>query len=178
MDGFLDQAQKVPKTAGEEERDRQGEPSHMTVTRRGVPWWHTWFLGLAQYVATASKDPSTQVGAVVVDSQRRIVSMGFNGFPRGVEDTPARLADRPTKLSLIVHAEVNALLSMPRGAGLVLYTWPLAPCSRCAGLVIQAGIRAVVAPRPPAALLERWETDLALAADMFEEAKVDLVVLE
>ena len=142
------------------------------MVKRGVEWWHMWFLGLAEYVASASKDPSTKVGAVVVDANRRIASMGYNGFPKGVEDSDARLEVRETKLKMIVHAEVNALMYMERGQGLVLYTWPLAPCSQCAALVIQSGIRVVVAPPPSPELAQRWGDDIQLANEMFAEAGV------
>ncbi len=114
---------------------------------RGSDWWDCWFLGLARYHASASKDPSTRVGAVIVRPDRIVVASGFNGFPRGIADTDARLADRPTKYQLVVHAEMNALLQAGwQAAGCTLYSWPLAPCERCAAHIAQAGIVRVVAP--------------------------------
>jgi dCMP deaminase len=68
-----------------------------------------WALGMAVHVAKLSKDPSTKVGAVILDSKRRIVSGGYNGFPRGVEDSDERLNNRETKLRMTIHAERNAL---------------------------------------------------------------------
>jgi dCMP deaminase len=62
--------------------------------KRGEGWWDVWFLGLAKYVSTASKDPGTKTGAVIVDDKRRIVSVGYNGLPRNVEDSPDRLENR------------------------------------------------------------------------------------
>ena len=67
--------------------------------------WQRRFFDLARLVATWSKDPSSQVGAVIVDDKKRIVSVGFNGLPMGVEDTDERLNVRELKYELIVHAE-------------------------------------------------------------------------
>lgn len=140
--------------------------------------WDAWFIGLAQYVATASKDPSTQAGAVIIDAERRIVSTGYNGFPRGVRDDAERYADRETKYRMIVHCERNAILFARRDLrGCTLYTTPLMSCSQCAGLVIQSGITRCVAPKMSDALLQRWGADCDAALTMFREAGVDVVLL-
>jgi dCMP deaminase len=133
-------------------------------------------MGLAKYHSTASKDPSTKVGAIIVDCDRRIVSTGYNGFPRGVQDTTERLNDRETKYKLIVHAERNAIIFARQDLrGCVLYTYPFMPCAPCAGMVIQAGIVEVVAPRNDN---PRWQADFKLTQDMFREASVKLRLLE
>jgi dCMP deaminase len=140
--------------------------------------WDRWFLGLAQYVSTASKDPSTKVGAVIVDQKRRVVSVGYNGFARGVSDSQERYADRQTKYKMVVHAERNAILFAGRSLEYcTLYTWPFCPCSVCAAMVIQAGITRVVAPMASPELLQRWGEDMDLSRVMFHEAvvKVDLL---
>lgn len=143
-----------------------------------VAKWDGRMLALAREVAKWSKDGSTQVGAVIADDQRRIVSIGFNGFARGVDDSPGRYADRETKLRLVVHAELNAILFAARPlAGCTLYTVPFMPCSRCAAVVIQAGISRVVAPETPPGLAARWEEELRLARVQFEEAGVRLVIV-
>jgi deoxycytidylate deaminase len=89
------------------------QPQH---TLNGQPWqffpeetkWHKRYLELAKHISTWSKDPSTQVGAVVVtESGREYV--GYNGFPHGIADTEARLTDREKKYKLTIHAEKNAL---------------------------------------------------------------------
>jgi len=143
---------------------------------RGQQWWDEWFLGMAQYVSTGSKDPSTQVGAVIVRPDKTVLSTGFNGFPKGVKDDPALLADRAKKLERIVHAEMNAiLLSHESVRGCTLYTFPFAPCERCAAHVIQSGIVAVVAPSKFAAgLTDRWGAALNVAGELFKEAGVEL----
>lgn len=142
---------------------------------RGVTWWDRWFLGMAEYISTASKDPSTKVGAVIVDENRRIVSCGYNGLPQGVEDTEERLNNRELKYKLIVHGERNALLFAERSVkGCTLYTTPFMPCSVCAGMVIQAGIKRVVAPYSDN---PRWAEDFKLTEQLFSESEVELVLL-
>lgn len=136
---------------------------------RDQGWWDQWFLGMAKYVSSASKDPSTQVGAVIVDPMKRVVSMGFNGFPQGVSDDE-RLNDRAQKYEIVVHAETNCVLFAQRPVkGCAIYVWPLPPCSRCASILIQAGIKRVVSP--PAT--ERWEASCAMSASLFKEAGVE-----
>lgn len=137
--------------------------------------WNKWFLGLAQYVSTASKDPSTKVGAVIVDEDRRIVSCGYNGLPRGVEDSFERLTNRDIKYKMIVHAERNALL-FARGPvkGCTLYTYPMMPCATCCSMVIQAGIKTVIAPKSDN---PRWQEDMAMSMQLFKEAGVDVILL-
>lgn len=135
--------------------------------------WDTRFLNLAAHTAQWSKDPSTKVGAVIVDKNQRVVSLGYNGFPRGVEDSPERLDDRATKYKLVVHAEENAILFAQRDlSGHTMYLSPLPPCSSCTGKVIQSGITRVVSAVPPEGIPERWMEDIQLAGRLCKEAKV------
>jgi dCMP deaminase len=137
--------------------------------------WDERFLALAAHVAQWSKDPSTKTGAVLVDTRRRVLGVGYNGFARGVDDAPDRLNDRPMKLKLTVHAEANTILNASgnaRGATMYLHPWP--PCAPCAGLVIQAGIVHVIAPKPTPEQRERWGADFELMERLFEEANVGL----
>lgn len=107
--------------------------------------WDERFLQLAQLISSWSKDTSTKVGSVIVRPDRTIAALGFNGFPRGIEDRIDRIADKGFKHNVILHAEENALLSRTETVrGYVLYTWPVIPCSRCAAQIIQAGIVRVV----------------------------------
>lgn len=135
--------------------------------------WDYRFLNLAEHVAGWSKDPSTKVGAVVADRNNRVVSIGFNGFPVGVQDGTHRLADREQKLSLIVHAEMNAMLFANQTLwGCTLFTWPMAPCNRCAGVIIQTGIKRVVAPiHEPN---HKWAGNIDVTQLLFNEAGVKL----
>ena len=135
--------------------------------------WDGYFMVVARAVASKSKDPSTKVGALVVDPSRVIRASGFNGFPRGVLDLPERLADREKKLTMVVHAEMNAICNAARVGvpleGCSIYV-TLHPCSRCAGLIAQAGVRQVVCPDE--AVPERWAADFALAKLVMNEAGV------
>jgi len=141
--------------------------------------WDRRFLGLAKHVSEWSLDPSTQVGAVIVDPNKRVVSLGFNGLPRGVEDSSARLNIRGTKYNLVIHAEENALLFARQPLdGCSLYVWPMLPCSRCAAKIIQTGITRVVAAQPDPDTADRWQEDWVLAAGLYIEAGVQVDVVE
>ena len=133
--------------------------------------WDKRFLELAKLVGSWSKDPSTQVGAVIVDENKRIVSVGYNGFPRGVEDN-GRLLDREEKYDIIVHAEANALMFANKSVEkCTLYTWPFQPCSRCAGLIIQSGINRVVSVVQQE---ERWKKNFMIARQLFHESGITM----
>jgi dCMP deaminase len=111
---------------------------------------------------------------VIVDPWNRVISVGFNGFPQRIIDDD-RLQHRETRYEIIVHAEVNSLI-FARGdiAGCTLYTWPLMCCSRCASMMIQAGIRRHVAPQNDE---PRWADSCRLAKQLFDEADVEVVVV-
>lgn len=133
--------------------------------------WHRRFIALAAHVAQWSRDPSTQVGAVIVRPDKTIASLAYNGFPRGVRDLPSRYADRPVKYSMVVHAEANAILTAREPLhGYTLYS-TLMTCNECAKLIIQAGISQVVAPRPADG------REQPVAMQMYEEAGVTVTLL-
>ena len=134
--------------------------------------WDLRFLEMARNAASWSKDPSTQVGAIIVDDDKRVISVGYNGFPKGVTDDE-RLDDREEKYKMIVHAERNALLFANKDVkNCNLFTYPFMPCSVCAGMVIQAGIKRVVTVKNNNA---RWQKDFVVSRQMFKEAEVDLI---
>ena len=122
--------------------------------------WAIRFLELAELVAGWSKDPSTGVGAVLVDDRRRVVGIGYNGFPDRVPDNPEWLNDRETKLRLTIHAEMNAILNcaVPTQGLHLFVTHP--PCGEdalnCAKMVVQAGITSVTCWEPDEAFTARW----------------------
>ena len=137
--------------------------------------WDNRFIELAQHISTWSKDPSTKVGAVIVDEDRRIVSVGYNGFPAGVEDYSSRYDDREIKYEMIIHGEINAILFANKDLkGCTLYTWPFQPCSRCASIVVQKGISRVVSRvnNDP-----RWEKSFNLSSEIFNEANTELILI-
>lgn len=135
-----------------------------------------WAIDMAKHVSLLSKDPSTKVGAVIFDDKRRLVSAGYNGLPRGVEDTPKRLQDRDTKYKMILHAERNAM-AFATGSleGATLFcTHPC--CTQCAAQIIQMGIRHVCWPTPDRVFADRWAEDMELSKEMFKEAGVTMHV--
>lgn len=135
--------------------------------------WDKRFLELASFYASWSKDPSTQVGAVITEGKRQI-SQGYNGFPQLLNDDPALYADREYKYEHIIHGEMNAIIMARQDLrGCTLYTVPFLPCSRCASMIIQAGIRRVVSyynENP------RWIDSLKRSQAMFEQAAIPFVL--
>lgn len=134
--------------------------------------YHVWdhrFLDLAEHIAWWSKDPSTQVGAVITSDQNRVVSMGYNGYPRKVADT---YASRDQKIARTIHAEANALhfANVPVEGCSIYVTHP--PCSHCAAHIIQRGISRVLFNAPGEDFLSRWKDSFEEALSMFEEAGV------
>ncbi len=141
--------------------------------RKGYLSWDDYFMAVALLSAQRSKDPNTQVGACIVNDQKRIVGVGYNGFPTGCSDDTlpwCREGDfYETKYPYVCHAELNAVLNSIPGnlTGCTIYT-ALFPCNECAKVIIQAGIGQVVY------LSDKYaETDSVRAAKrMFHQANV------
>ena len=118
------------------------------MKRMDVLSWDEYFMGLAHLSAMRSKDPSTQVGAVIVSGEHRVVSIGYNGFPNGCSDDEFpwdREGDfGATKYPYVVHAELNAILNSKNDLrGCSIYV-SLFPCNECAKAIIQSGISRIV----------------------------------
>ena len=133
--------------------------------------WDQRFVRIALEVASWSKDPGTKVGAVLV-SDRRILATGYNGFPTQISDSLERYNDREVKLSLTVHAEVNAILNAAKNgastdSSTLYVTFP--PCVSCATAVIQAGITRVICPDLSSAP-ERWIQSFTEGQNLLKEA--------
>jgi dCMP deaminase len=163
--------------------------------------WHKFYIGLAQLWSLKSKDMSTGVGAIIVGPDHEQRSAGYNGFPRGVDDTIEKRHDRPLKYEFTEHAERNAIYNAARvgtpinGCVMYLNWWPL-PCPDCARALIQAGITEVIGPDRPfvsgaAANTEDncngcpvkgkrkdWQKSFETTKLMFEEAGVTVTVIE
>jgi dCMP deaminase len=153
------------------------ETVEKTVELQGREKWDRRFLELAAHVSQWSKDPSTQVGAVLVNDLRQVVGMGYNGFARGVEDSEERLNERELKYQFVVHAEVNAIIHAghaARGATLYMYPAFMMPpiCADCAKAAIQAGVAGIVgyAPDESDPRFLRWKDSIAVAGEMWGEA--------
>ena len=154
--------------------------------------WDEYYLGMASLVSRKSKDPSTKCGAVIVAKSNAVLSIGFNGFPRGVAEvhtapalpTEGKLIaerwERPQKYRWVVHAEMNAILNAARHGisleGSRLYTTTL-PCSECVKAIIQAGIKEVISiEQVGVGTGTHWFHD-DIERTMFMEARVILRVL-
>lgn len=166
---------------------RQVQSSHVNTTKMkhekktqsaiqiSMAKWDARFCELAKYVAEWSKDPSAQVGAVVFSKHGGDISIGYNGFPMGVEDSAERLNDKKIKLELVVHAELNAIIAAgSRSQGGTIYVWGKPVCARCAGSIIQAGIKRVVSLRPESVgPKSKWYQTGKIAEQMFKEAGIE-----
>lgn len=136
--------------------------------------WSERFMALAEHVAEWSKDPNTKVGAVIVDDKKRVVSIGYNGFPRGVHDDDDRYKNREIKHLFVAHAERNAIDNAPHSVeGCTMYV-PLLPCNECAKSIIQSGIKKVVTYKPTREDRFNWN----ITRIMFSEAGVLLYEIE
>ena len=119
------------------------------MKREGYISWDEYFMGIAILSGERSKDPNTQVGACIVGSDNRILSVGYNGFPNGCSDELFPWAregsELETKYHFVAHSELNAILNYRGGSleGSKLYV-SLFPCNECAKAIIQAGIRTVI----------------------------------
>jgi dCMP deaminase len=137
--------------------------------------WDLRFLEMAKLVSSWSKDPSTQAGAVVT-KDNQIISVGYNGLPKGIADDN-RLDNRELKYKMIIHCEVNAYHKAHKDdlKGATLYTWPFMSCSVCCSQGIQVGIKRMVAPvnNNP-----RWVESFKLTRDMCNEAGIELVEID
>ena len=110
--------------------------------------WNEYFMEIAKLSAKRSKDPSTQVGACIINNEHRIVGIGYNGFPNGINDNKLPWGKKgdflDTKYAYVCHAEMNAIMNcvlIPKNCTLYV---TLFPCNECAKLIIQSGIKKVI----------------------------------
>lgn len=140
--------------------------------------WDNRFIELAKVVASWSKDPSTQTGAVIVGPDNGVISVGYNGFPSGMPDNDDLYNDREEKYSRIIHCEMNAILrsgSIPKGC--TLYTVPFMSCDRCVVHMLQASIRRFVAPKAEGDRALRWAEAFKRTRRYISECKGELIEL-
>lgn len=137
--------------------------------------WEKRYLDIAKDVASWSKDPSKKIGAVIVGNKGQIISQGYNGFPRGIEDYKSRYENRETKYKYVVHAESNAIYNaIHNGAstdGATIYVTGLPVCHECAKAIIQVGIRLVVMDTRPDETT--WQESGNLSLELLTEAGVE-----
>ena len=141
--------------------------------------WDERFLEMAQMVAGWSKDPSSRIGAVAVDDKRRVLSMGFNGFPRGIKDDD-RLNIKVEKYERIVHAEMNCIYNATYNGisldGSTMYVYGLPTCNLCALGLCQTGVKHVVMAKLP--VPEKWEKAWEKTKAIFDEAGITYEFIE
>lgn len=137
--------------------------------------WDIRFLEMAKLVASWSKDPSTQVGAIAVRN-RTVIAQGYNGFPRGMGDEPFKYEHKQLKYKMIVHAEMNLIYNAAdNGVSLkdsTVYVVGLPACGECAKGLIQVGVKRVVMPER-GHLDDKWAVSCADAQNFFDEAGVE-----
>ncbi len=140
-------------------------------------------MNLAKSVSTWSKDPSTCVGAVVVFPETgQILSTGYNGFPRGIDDTEERLNNREVKYGLTIHAELNAM----HNANLIgvslkdstLYSCGLPTCSKCALSIIQSGINTVVIREEDIYKSDHWNEEWLKSEKLYNESNIEVIIIK
>ena len=147
------------------------------MKRKDYISWDEYFMGVSLLASRRSKDPNTQVGACIVDSNNIIISTGYNGFPYGCSDAsyPWEREGEDTKYNYVVHAELNAILNAGGRSlkGARIYV-DLFPCNECAKAIIQSGIKEVIY------LYDKYADSLATMASkrMLESAGVKTTQLE
>lgn len=138
--------------------------------------WDNRFLELARHVSNWSKDPSTKCGAVCIGGSGQVLSTGYNGFPRGCNDSEDLYLDREYKYKNIVHAEMNAIFNASLNGvsldGSTMFVSGMPPCNNCSSGIVQSGISRVVYHCDKAVLPESWQTSCDLGFTILRSANV------
>jgi dCMP deaminase len=137
--------------------------------------WDRRFLEMAELVSNWSKDSSTRVGSVIVDGDKRVISTGYNGFPRKISDNPLDLEDRTRKYQKVLHSEINSILFAKRDlTGCSIYIYPFLSCADCTKVIIQSGITRVITVQvdKTSERYLRWKDSFEISMEMYREADV------
>lgn len=138
--------------------------------------WDLRFIELTNLVSGWSKDKNTQVGCCIVNNKNPI-SMGFNGFPKNVNENISERHERPMKYLFTVHAEINAIVNaakngqMTNGCDMFVNYYP---CCNCAGAIVNAGIKRVICNNKPDFNHHKWGESWKIASIIFDEAGVEV----
>ena len=140
----------------------------------GLDKWDQSFLKLAEVVASWSKDPSRKIGAVAIGAKGQVLAQGYNGFPRGIDDSEERYNDRERKYELVVHAEMNVIYNATYSGvsldGATLYVTGLPVCSECAKGIVQVGIKRVI--MRDMEIPDSWQESWRKTQEMFDETGI------
>ena len=139
--------------------------------------WDNRYMELAKAVSTWSKDPSKKIGAIAIGSKGQVLAQGFNGFPRGIDDTDERLNDRETKYKYVVHAEMNLIYNATFNGisldGSTVYIYGLPLCSECAKGLIQVGVKRIVMSRDSLESADdKWLESFELTMQLLNESGI------
>lgn len=156
---------------------KHGIPSSIYHIQNHTTKWQRYFLNLARVTSEMSKDPSTQVGAVIVRPNRTVAGLGYNGFAAKMRDKSEQLNDRSFKYDRMIHAEMNALLNSHDNdyQGYSIYVYPFMPCHRCFTMLVQAGITTYVSPIPTEDQLTRWRESFEKTLQFAQDCGVQII---
>ncbi len=146
--------------------------------------WYQWFESMAVFVSEKSKDKSTGVGCVIINDNNTVLSLGYNGFPRKINDDIEERHQRPAKYLWVCHAEINAICNAAReghsleGATLVMNFAPY-PCADCVKAIIQSGIKTIVGYKHKIfpSNSEHWLESIEIGKTMMMEAGIEVIEL-
>jgi dCMP deaminase len=143
--------------------------------------WDKRFLEMSKTISLWSKDPSTKVGCVIKHNLNEIVSLGYNGFPKGDPDSEEEYANRQIKYSKIVHAEINAWFFAKRNGfaslqGCTVYTYPFQPCETCTNTLILLKPTRIVSLQPTPEQQSRWDESFKRAKQKFESNLIEMTI--
>jgi dCMP deaminase len=134
--------------------------------------WDLRYLELAKTIAGWSKDPSSQIGAIAVGSKGQVLAQGYNGFPRGMVDSPQHYKNKTVKYARIVHAEMNMIFNASFNGGCLngssVYVSGLPTCSDCAKGLIQVGVKELIMPQQK--IEDRWYDSWQRSKEYYKEA--------
>ena len=138
--------------------------------------WIIRFIDMATLISTWSKQPTTKVGCVITDNKNRVISIGYNGYPKGVVDDYD--LSRDEKLRRTIHAEENAILFAKQSleGAFVYITHP--PCAKCSAHLIQVGIKKVMYLKPDNNFKVKWYDDIQSSQEMFKQSGVIFTEIE
>lgn len=144
--------------------------------------WDEFYINMAQLVSLKSKDTSTKVGCVLVGEDNEVLSIGYNGMPRGMDDSIIERQQRPFKYFFFEHAERNSLYNalrknIPVRGATAYLNWEPIPCPDCTRAFIQSGISRIVGPDRPFAGKGNWDSIYTASLPMLKEVGIDLVTI-